>query len=225
MRPCWRRRQSRQHPGVRIVLGIGNIGSQYTGTRHNVGFDVVDELDRRHGPFTWSRKHHAQIATWVSPSGKVLLVKPETYVNGSGEAVQALLAFHQAPTSDLLVVVDDLNLALGTLRVRSDGSAGGHNGLRDIESRIGPAYARVRIGIGAPAAAGDAQVAHVLGRWSEGEREDVALMLRKAADCVETWVGKGLKEATAFNGPLRPPPPRPKPVRVSPPPVSDVPPA
>jgi peptidyl-tRNA hydrolase, PTH1 family len=207
---------------VRIILGIGNVGSQYVGTRHNIGFDVVDELARRHGPMQWSRKHHAQISSWRSEHGQILLVKPETYVNGSGEAVQALLAFHQAPPGDLLVVVDDLNLALGTLRLRGEGSAGGHNGLRDIESRIGTAYPRLRIGIGAPAGAGDAQIAHVLGRWGEAEREDVKLMLRKSADCVERWLDAGIIAASLLNGPLRPPPPKPRPPRPSPAPAPDV---
>lgn len=210
---------------MRIILGIGNIGGQYAGTRHNVGFDVIDELERRHGPLPWSRRHEAQVAPWRSPHGLVLLVKPETYVNGSGAVAQALLAYHHVAPADLLVIVDDLHLALGTLRLRPDGSAGGHNGLRDIESRIGTAYPRLRVGIGAPAAGGDAQIAHVLGRWSEPERNDVALMLRKAADCAELWLAAGVDAASRHNGPLRPPPPKPKPVRLSPPPVSDVPPA
>lgn len=208
---------------VRIVLGIGNIGGQYAGTRHNIGFDIVDELARRHGISQWSRKHHAQVGSWRSPHGPVLLVKPETYVNGSGEAAQALLAFHQAAPADLLVVVDDLNLALGTLRVRPEGSAGGHNGLRDIESRIGTAYPRLRVGIGAPAGAGEAQIAHVLGRWNEAERGDMRDMLVKAADCVERWLDAGIAGAGAFNGPLRPPPPKPRPPRPSPPAEPDVP--
>lgn len=212
-------------PGVRIILGIGNVGERYAGTRHNVGFDVVDELDRRHGPLPWSRRHEAGIAAWRSPHGQVLLVKPETYVNGSGAVAQALLAHHRAAPADLLVVVDDLNLPLGTLRLRPDGSAGGHNGLRDIESRIGTAYPRLRVGIGASPGAGDAQIGHVLGRWGEAERADVALMLRKAADCAETWLAEGIAAAARSNGPLHPPPPKPRPVRLSPPPVSDVPPA
>ena len=210
-------------PPVRLVLGIGNIGNQYAGTRHNIGFDVVDALAQRHGVTQWSRKHHAQIATWRSDQGPVLLVKPETYVNGSGEAVQALLAFHQALPAALLVVVDDLNLALGTLRLRAEGSAGGHNGLRDIESRIGTAYPRLRVGIGAPPGAGEAQIGHVLGRWGESERSDVRDMLAKATDCVERWLSAGVTAASLFNGPLRPPPPKPKPPRPSPPPGPDVP--
>jgi len=208
---------------VRIVLGIGNIGSQYTGTRHNVGFDVVDLLAARHGVTQWSRKHHASISSWRSDHGPVLLVKPETYVNGTGEAVQALLAFHQALPADLLVVVDDLNLALGTLRLRAEGSAGGHNGLKDIELRIGQSYPRLRVGIGNPPALGEAQISHVLGRWSEAERLDVRDMLAKAADCVERWLAEGVTAASLFNGPLRPPPPKPRPARPSPPAPPDVP--
>ncbi len=208
---------------VRIILGIGNIGSQYVGTRHNIGFDVVDELVRRHQPGMFSRKHHAQICSWRSDHGPVLLVKPETYVNGSGEAVQALMAFHQAAPTDLLVIVDDLNLPLGTLRLRADGSAGGHNGLRDIESRIGTGYPRLRVGIGAPIAGGEAQIQHVLGRWQESERTDVRDMIAKSADCAQRWLAEGVVVACSFNGPLRPPPPKPKPPRPSPPSVSDVP--
>lgn len=206
----------RHHARVRIVIGIGNPGPAYQRTRHNVGFDVLDELARRHHVDGWSRKHHAHTAGWRSDQGQVLLAKPETFVNGSGEAAQALLAFHQVAPADLLVVVDDLNLALGTLRLRDSGSAGGHNGLRDIEARIGPAYPRLRVGIGAPPGAGDAQINHVLGRWSADEAADVAAMLGKAADCVERWLSDGVAAACSFNGPLRPPPPRPKPPRPPP---------
>ncbi len=208
---------------VRIVLGIGNVGSEYVGTRHNVGFDVVDRLAGRHGVDQWSRKHHARIATWRPASGPVLLVKPETYVNGSGEAVQALMAFHQIVPADLLVVVDDLNLARGTLRLRAQGSAGGHNGLRDIESRIGTAYPRLRVGIGAPPGAGDGQIRYVLGRWTGDEQTDVRDMLDKAADCVERWLIEGVTAACSFNGPLRPPPPKPRPIAPSPALPPDVP--
>lgn len=221
----WRSGQPPHYPSVRLVLGIGNIGAQYAGTRHNVGFDVLDLLAARHGLEQWSRKHHAQVCTWRHPAGSVLLAKPETFVNASGEAAQALMAFHQVPLSDLLVVVDDLNLALGTLRLRPDGSAGGHNGLKDIESRLGPGYPRLRIGIGNPPEAGAAQIDHVLGRWLEGEKADVALMLAKAADAVERWLAGGLAAAAALNGPLRPPPPRPRPVPPSPTAPLDVPPA
>lgn len=205
---------------VHIVLGIGNIGPAYRGTRHNIGFDVIDELARRHGITSWSRKHHAQIALWRPASGQVLLVKPETYVNGSGEAAQALLSYHQAVTNALLVVVDDLHLPLGTLRFRADGSAGGHNGLRDIEARLGPGYPRLRIGIGATATA-VAQVDHVLGRWTETEQVDVTAMIAKGADAVEAWIHEGAQCACRFNGPLRPPPPRPRPLppATTPPPI------
>ena len=140
----------------------------------------------------------------------MLLVKPETYVNNSGEAAQALLAFHHITPNDMLVVVDDLNLSLGTLRLRADGSAGGHNGLRDIEARLGPTYPRLRVGIGAPPSA-EVQIDHVLGRWHEAERTDVVAMIAKAADCVAAWLAADVEAACRFNGPLHPPAPRPKP--------------
>jgi PTH1 family peptidyl-tRNA hydrolase len=204
------------HAGVRIILGIGNPGPAYAGTRHNVGFEVIDALAARHGAGPFSRRHQAEVATWRRDDGPVLLVKPETFVNASGEAAQALMAFHKVSPAELLVVVDDLNLPLGTLRLRPDGGAGGHNGLRDIEARIGQAYPRLRVGIGAPVGPGEAQVAHVLGRWNEAERADLPLMLGKAADCIERWLLAGMGAACAFNGPLRPAPPRPKPARASP---------
>lgn len=205
---------------MRVIVGIGNPGREYERTRHNAGFMVLDLLAARHGVGAWSGKWRSDVAEWRLPEtlggDRALLVKPRTYVNLSGEAVQAVLAFHKLAPGDLLVVVDDINLPVGTLRLRGDGSAGGHNGLRDIETRIGAAYPRLRLGVGAPPSA-EAQVGHVLGGFAPHEREDAEAMLAKAADAVEAWLRGGLGAASAFNGPLRPPPPRPKPPRPAPP--------
>lgn len=205
----------------RVVLGIGNPGRAYERTRHNCGFMVVDELARRHGIGGWTRKWNAQVADWQVPSalggGRVLLVKPQTFVNASGESAQAVLAFHKLALDQMLVVVDDLNLPLGTLRLRPSGSAGGHNGLRDIEARLGNGYPRLRVGIGAPVAAGAQQVGHVLSGFAPEEQDDVQAMIAKACDCVEGWLRGGMSIACAYNGPLRPPPPRPP----NPPPTVD----
>jgi PTH1 family peptidyl-tRNA hydrolase len=199
---------------MRIVLGIGNPGREYERTRHNIGFLVVDELARRHAPGAWQSRWKSDVADWRLPAGfgaeRALLIKPRTYVNLSGEAAQAALAFHKLPPSELLVVVDDINLPLGTLRLRDAGSAGGHNGLRDIEARLGQAYPRLRLGVGAPRPGAD-QIGHVLGGFAPDEQADAEAMVRKAADCVEAWLREGVTVACAYNGPLRPPPPKPKP--------------
>ncbi len=210
---------------MRLILGIGNPGPNYHQTRHNCGFMVLDALARRHGLDGWSKRWNAQICDWRLPAAwgddRALLLKPQTYVNLSGECAQAALAFHKLLPSDLLVVVDDINLPLGHLRLRPDGSAGGHNGLKDIEARIGKAYPRLRVGIGSPA---HDQVDHVLGRFAADEGDDVALMLGKAADCVEGWLKEGVAVACRFNGPSRPaPPPPPKavpPMKTAPPPAA-----
>lgn len=198
---------------MRIILGIGNPGPAYQGTRHNCGFMVVDELARRHGVDGWQDRHHARVATWRGSDGPVLLVKPDTFVNATGESAQALLAFHKLLPSELLVVVDDLNLPLATLRLRPSGSAGGHNGLRDIEARLGQGYPRLRLGIGAPAAAGDVQINHVLGRFTEAEQPLATAMVARAADCAEQWLREGCAVACRFNRPAEAPstpaPPKP----------------
>ncbi len=201
---------------MRVILGIGNPGREYEGTRHNLGFAAVEALANRHRA-GWSaeKRFKAELAVWESPAGRVLLVKPRTFVNLSGETAQGLLAFHKLPTTDLLVLVDDLNLATGHLRLRADGSAGGHNGLRDIEARIGGAYPRLRLGCG-PLPPGADQVAFVLGGFRPEEKADAAEMIAKAADAAEAWVRDGVAVACRFNGPLRAPPPRPKPAPAPP---------
>lgn len=195
---------------MRVILGIGNIGAQYAGTRHNVGFDVVDLLAQRAGVASWSRKWQSDVAEWRRGDDRVLLVKPRTFVNVSGEAAQAVLAFHKLPPTEMLVVVDDIHLPVGSLRARASGSAGGHNGLRDIEARLGATYPRLRLGVGAPAADGD-QIAHVLGGFHPDERDDARDMIAKAANATEAWLDTGMDGLLRFNGPLRPPPPKPKP--------------
>ncbi|HYE04429.1 MAG TPA: aminoacyl-tRNA hydrolase [Planctomycetota bacterium] len=200
---------------MRCVLGIGNPGREYERTRHNCGFLVIDELARRHGVGSWSTKWKAHLAEIGLGDQRVLLIKPQTYVNLSGEAAQAVLAFYKLAPADLLVIVDDINLALGDLRLRPSGSAGGHNGLKDIEARIGQAYPRLRVGIGAPTSA-EAQIGHVLGGFAPDEQADAQAMIAKAADCAEGWVRDGVSVSCRFNGPLRPPPPRVRPPKATP---------
>lgn len=186
---------------MHVIVGIGNPGREYEGTRHNCGYLVLDELATRHGLGPWRKDWNALVVDWPgAPGGRVLLVKPQTFVNRSGETVQAVLAFHKLSVNDLLVVVDDLNLAPGLLRLRPDGSPGGHNGLKDIQARIGPIYPRLRLGIGRPPPGGD-QVNWVLGGFAAEERPVVAAMVQRAADCCTQWLVEGVQVACRFNAP------------------------
>lgn len=195
---------------MRVIIGIGNYGKQYDGTRHNVGFEVVDRLAALSGSSTWTRKWNSEVMEWRNGNDRVVLVKPRTYVNGSGAAAQAVLSFYKVPPTELLVIVDDINLPVGTLRSRPDGSAGGHNGLRDIEARLGKVYPRLRLGVGAPPGSGTDQIAHVLGGFHPDERTDAQDMIAKAAQAAQAWLSGGMDPLMTFNGPLRPPPPKPK---------------
>jgi PTH1 family peptidyl-tRNA hydrolase len=175
---------------VKIVVGLGNPGKQYEGTRHNVGWMVLDRLADRAG---WSGRVKARDAAAVMRGRhgdhELLLVKPTTYMNLSGLAVRKVLARERAPLEDLLVVVDDFALPLGRLRLREEGSAGGHNGLRSILGEMGTQrFARLRVGIGEP---GRSAVDHVLSRFAPAEAADLDRVLSAAADAVEDWMRDG----------------------------------
>ncbi len=189
---------------MKLVVGLGNPGSRYAETRHNLGFAVVDALARRWG-FDMSReKFHAWIGDGTAGGQRVMLLKPTTFMNLSGQAVQAAVAFHKVPLEDLLVVSDDLDLPTGQLRVRASGSSGGHRGLESIIRLLGSeAFARVRIGIGR--ASRDAVVAHVLSGFAEDEAAAAEATIRRAADAVECWVAEGVTAAmNKFNRTERP---------------------
>ena len=182
---------------MRAVVGLGNPGSQYKGTRHNVGFDVVDELARR-----WNvalKKWKTTADTVVVRSRDVVLVEPRTFMNNSGEAVAGIMAFHRIDPTDVLVVVDEVQLPLGRLRLRRSGSAGGHNGLKSVIESVGDAFPRLRIGVGR----GDAQwdlADHVLSRFAADERPVIASALVRAADAVEVFIDAGIEGAmNQFN--------------------------
>src|SRR5947209_7898678 len=154
--------------GRKVVVGLGNPGSRYRGTRHNVGFAVVDALAEAPSAGRFQSRFDAQLAELNEDGGRVLLVKPETFMNLSGRCVRQVLDYYQVERSDLLVVCDDINLPLGKLRVRARGTHGGHNGLRDIQNHLGTTeYSRLRIGVDAP---GEDLVDHVLGRFRPTEQ-------------------------------------------------------
>jgi PTH1 family peptidyl-tRNA hydrolase len=175
---------------MKLVVGLGNPGRQYAGTRHNVGFDVLDLLAERHRLDWESAPADALIAKWRAVS--VLLAKPLTFVNLSGYAVGELLRFYKIELPDLFVIVDDVNLELGRLRARASGSAGGHNGLKSVIAAFGTEdFARLRVGVGR----GDARrdlADHVLAKFDPEERTIVAEAVGRAADAAELFVAEGI---------------------------------
>jgi PTH1 family peptidyl-tRNA hydrolase len=193
---------------MKVVVGLGNPGSRYAGTRHNVGFAVVDSLAEGPRAGRWQSRFQAQVAEAHEDDGKILLVKPETFMNLSGRAVRQVLDFYRVPVEELLVVCDDINLPLGKVRFRARGTHGGHNGLRDIQNHLGTAeYARLRIGVGAPPE--DEAMDHVLGRFRPSERSVIDDAVAKAAQAVLVWVREGI-EACMNRYNAEPKPPKPK---------------
>lgn len=184
---------------MKVIVGLGNPGSRYVDTRHNVGYAVVDLLAESAGAGRFQSRFQGRLAEVAEGGGKLLLVKPETFMNLSGRCVRQVVDFYQLPIEDLLVVCDDFNLPLGKLRARQRGTHGGHNGLRDIQSHLGTTdYPRLRIGVGAPVE-GDA-VDYVLGRFRPGERQVIDDAIRQAAQAVAVWSRDGMEKCmNEFN--------------------------
>lgn len=184
-----------------LVVGLGNPGTKYQGTRHNVGFDVIDRLAQGGTGTTFSRKFDGLLAETEIDYRRVLLFKPETFMNASGRAVSQAMRFYKLELSSLLVVCDDLNLPLGKLRIRGGGSDGGQKGLRDITAQLGSeSYARLRIGIGDRGMIDAADF--VLSRFRNTERSAMDDALILASQAVAVWVTQGLAAAmNRFNGP------------------------
>jgi peptidyl-tRNA hydrolase, PTH1 family len=178
---------------MKIVVGLGNPGTKYRGTRHNLGYAVIDSLAAASGVGRFQERFQADIAEWTVGTDKVLLVKPLTFMNLSGRSVRQLIDFYQLSLVEVLVVCDDVNLPLGKLRFRARGTHGGHNGLRDVQNHLGTTeYARLRIGVNAPGH--EDMVNHVLGRFKPGEREVMEGAVAAAAQAVEVWVLHGIQK-------------------------------
>ncbi|NQW05049.1 MAG: aminoacyl-tRNA hydrolase [Acidobacteria bacterium] len=187
---------------MKLVVGLGNPGSRYQGTRHNVGFEVIDRLVARHRLALEAWKTVAATADWRRPDGRVRLVKPLTFMNLSGGAVAELAGFYKVDLADVFIVCDDVNLPVGRLRARAGGSDGGNNGLRSVTASFGTdEYARLRIGVGR----GDEDrdlADHVLSRFLSEELPGVESAIDRAADAVETWVEDGVARVmNTFNRP------------------------
>ncbi len=184
-----------------LLVGLGNPGREYRETRHNVGFMVIDRLAQETG-ISLSRVQHKAIVGWGSiGEKKVILAKPQTYMNLSGESVAALVRFYKIPTAQLIVVHDDLDLPYGTLRIRPDGGSAGQKGMQSIISRLGTDhFPRLRFGIGRPP--GSKQGAsYVLHGFSAEEKKDLEYLLSRAAEALKTFVVEGLDAAmNRFNG-------------------------
>ncbi len=185
---------------MKLVIGLGNPGPQYAGTRHNVGFEVVDRLARRYQASAPKSKFSGLLTECESNGTRMLLLKPMTYMNLSGRsALEAVQFYKLEPSTDMLVVVDDLALPCGTIRVKPDGSSGGHNGLTDIGMKLSSNYwARLRIGIDAPGRV--PQVDYVLGRFTPEQQPVMDGALNDAVAATEVWATKGAAEAAnRFN--------------------------
>ena len=186
---------------MKVIVGLGNPGDKYNGTPHNVGFEAVERLAERFGAqFSGNRKFKSLIAEARIGGERVLLVKPLTFMNLSGEAVGALLGFYKVPADDLVVVLDDVNLDTGRIRVRPKGGSGGHNGLSSVISHVGTEdFARVRMGVGRGRGSGDL-VSHVLHRFAPDQRAAVEDMTERAGEAVCAVLESGIEVAmNRFN--------------------------
>ncbi len=185
---------------LRLVVGLGNPGAEYAMTRHNVGFMAIDRLRARYAPGEPVRQQFRAMTQEIRIDGsRVLLMMPLTYMNLSGGSVLEAMQFYKLPPSDLLVLVDDVSLPLGAMRLRPSGSDGGHNGLADIARRLGTEeYARLRIGVGSPGLARRRD--YVLGRFGKDELETLEPSLNEVCDAVAVWVREGCNAAmNRFN--------------------------
>lgn len=183
-----------------LIVGLGNPGSEYVATRHNLGFKVVDELAGRLGIKSFKNKCQAEIAESSLAGHKVILVRPQTFINNSGLSVRSLLEWYKINPAKLIVIYDDVDLEVGQLRLREKGNAGGHHGVESIISNIGTTeFARVRIGIGRENLTGDV-ADYVLAKIPSGQQEILAEAINKAAEAVEAIVTTGLPAAmNKFN--------------------------
>lgn len=189
---------------MKIICGLGNPGRQYENNRHNIGFLVLDVLAQRwRAPFS-AAKFDAELATATVAGEKVLLLKPQTFMNLSGTSLGAAARFYKVPAHDVLVVHDELDFPFAKLQLRAGGGSGGHNGLKSIHEAWGEEqYARLRFGIGKPTGPGARErvVGHVLGDFSKDERDALPEFIGKSVDICEAWAREGLAKAmNRFNG-------------------------
>jgi peptidyl-tRNA hydrolase, PTH1 family len=178
----------------RLIVGLGNPGAKYDRTRHNIGFDLIDQLAKRWQiPVSDQKRFQGIVGEgWVNRQ-KIVLLKPQTFMNLSGQSVRSVLDWYKLDPTEVLVLYDDLDLPLGKLRIRLAGSAGGHNGMKSIISHLGtPTFPRLRMGIGKSQ---DEAISHVLGKFSVAEASIVTDILQLSADAVDLSLGSGVEQA------------------------------
>ena len=183
-----------------LIVGLGNIGDEYAGTRHNIGFMMLDAFADAQGA-TWADKRYGFVAKCRVKNAEMVLLKPSTYMNLSGNAVRYWLQQEKIPVENMLVLVDDLNLPFGTIRIRKQGSNGGHNGLGNIQSVLGTEnYARVRFGIGNNFSRG-AQCNFVLGKWTDEEQKLLPERLKVTSEIIPSFCLQGIDHTmNLYNG-------------------------
>ncbi|MDQ0216195.1 PTH1 family peptidyl-tRNA hydrolase [Oikeobacillus pervagus] len=173
---------------MKLLVGLGNPGPRFDGTRHNIGFEVIDELASRFGVTLNQAKHKGIYSSIQKGTEKLILLKPLTYMNLSGESIGEVMRYYKIETKDLLIIYDDLDLPVGKIRLRQKGSAGGHNGIKSTIAHVGTQnFNRIRIGVDRPK--GDIPVPdYVLGKFSKEERVMMNEMVQKSADACEAWI-------------------------------------
>ncbi len=184
-----------------VIAGLGNMGPKYERTRHNVGFDAVSYLAARYRINSFKMKHKSLVAEGIIQGQKVMLVKPQTYMNNSGEAIGEILSYYKIPSENLIVIYDDVDLDAGYLRIRAKGSAGTHNGMRSILNHIKTEdFPRVRIGVGKAPERMDL-AAYVLSKFSDKEREKINAAIEDVSLAVATMLCTSIEIAMSkYNG-------------------------
>jgi PTH1 family peptidyl-tRNA hydrolase len=192
----WLRRHSapEQAPHIKLIAGLGNPGSRYAHSRHNIGFMIADRFAKAHDMRFVRRRFNAEVAEGEVEGKRVMVIKPQAFMNSSGDAVSKFFSFYKVAPQDLLVIYDDLDLPLGKLRLRPRGSAGGHHGMESIIARIGTTdFPRLRVGIGRPNP--DADIDHVLGEFAEDEFRVIDETLERSVRAIDVWLADGIAPA------------------------------
>ncbi len=197
----WLRRHGapEQSQDIRLIAGLGNPGARYARSRHNIGFMIADRFAKEHEVRSLRRRFNAEVAEGEVAGKRVMVIKPQTFMNSSGDAVAKVAKFYKIAPQDLLVIYDDLDLPLGKLRLRPRGSAGGHHGMESIIARIGTTdFPRLRVGIGRPNP--DADIDHVLGEFDQEEFRVMKETLERGVQAIDVWLASGITRAmNEFN--------------------------
>ncbi|RFP59580.1 MAG: aminoacyl-tRNA hydrolase [Limnothrix sp. CACIAM 69d] len=204
----------------KLIVGLGNPEPKYDRTRHNIGFEVIDELAKVWGiSLSENRRFNALAGEGRSPFGKIYLLKPLTYMNRSGQAIRAAIDWYKLPPESVLTIYDDMDLPLGRLRLRETGSAGGHNGMKSTIAHLGTQdFPRLRLGIGRPRVVSGETVSHVLGKFAPEEQPTVQALLRLSVETIERSLRDGVAKAASLynNRDVAPPKPKPAPAPATP---------